>query len=69
MADGRPLKEVEWPAGCTLVAVRRDRAVLIPEGNTELRAGDIVTGFGAAGARSQVIERLRATSDDEISAP
>ncbi len=62
MADGRPLKEVHWPAGCTLVAVRRGRAVMIPDGNTELLAGDIVTGFGASGARSQVMERLRATS-------
>ena len=58
MADGRPVKEVHWPAGCTLVAVRRGRAVLVPEGDTELQAGDIVTGFGASGARTQVLERL-----------
>ena len=64
MADGRQVKEVHWPAGCTLVAIRRGRAVLVPEGDTTLQADDIVTGFGAAGARSQVLERLRATSDD-----
>jgi len=64
MADGRQVKEVHWPAGCTLVAIRRGRAVLVPEGDTALQADDIVTGFGAAGARSQVLERLRATSDD-----
>lgn len=69
MADGRALKEIHWPAGCTLVAIRRDRAVLIPEGNTVLEAGDIVTGFGASGARSQVVERLRATAVDEAPAP
>ena len=68
MADGRPLKEVHWPAGCTLVAIRRDRAVLIPDGNTQLRAGDIITGFGATGARSQVMERLRATSGESAPA-
>ena len=65
MADGRPLKEVHWPSGCTLVAVRRGRAVLVPEGDTVLQDGDIVTGFGAPGARNQVLERLRATSHDE----
>jgi CIC family chloride channel protein len=65
-ADGRPVKEVHWPAGCTLVAIRRGRAVLVPEGNTELAAGDIVTGFGMPGARSQVLERLTATSHEEI---
>jgi Trk K+ transport system NAD-binding subunit len=64
MADGRPVKEVHWPAGCTLVAVRRGRAVLVPEGDTLLQADDIITGFGAAGARTQVLERLRASSDD-----
>ncbi len=66
MADGRPVKEVHWPAGCTLVAIRRGRAVLVPEGDTQLLADDIVTGFGAPGARSQVLERLRATSDDTV---
>ncbi len=64
VADGRQLKEVRWPPGCTLVAVRRGRAVLIPEGNTVLQDGDVVTGFGAPGARSQVVERLRATSTE-----
>ena len=66
MADGREVKEVHWPAGCTLVAVRRGRAVLVPEGDTRLQADDIVTGFGTPGARLQVLERLRATSDDTV---
>jgi CIC family chloride channel protein len=65
VADTRTVKEVHWPAGCTLVAIRRGRAVLVPEGNTELAAGDIVTGFGMPGARSQVMERLMATSSDD----
>jgi CIC family chloride channel protein len=69
LADGRPVKEVHWPAGCTLVAVRRGRAVLVPEGDTELASGDIVTGFGMPGARSQVMERLMATSHDEAGSP
>ena len=38
--------------------------MLVPDGDSELQADDIVTGFGAPGARSQVLERLRATSDD-----
>jgi hypothetical protein len=62
MADGRIVRQVHWPAGCTLVAVRRGRAIMVPDGNTELQSGDIVTGFGASGARDQVMERLRATS-------
>ena len=65
VADGRTVKEVHWPAGCTLVAVRRGRAVLVPEGDTVLASDDIVTGFGMPGARSQVMERLAATSPED----
>ena len=71
-ADGRQIKEVRWPGGCTLVAIRRGRAVLVPEGNTVLQEGDIVTGFGAPGARRQVIDRLDEEQDagsDDAGAP
>jgi CIC family chloride channel protein len=64
VADGRPLRFVEWPAGCTLVSVRRGRSVLIPDGNTELHAGDVVTAFGAPSARTEVLERLRAAAPE-----
>jgi CIC family chloride channel protein len=60
VADGHSLRDVEWPAGCTLVSVRRGRSVLIPDGNTELHAGDVVTAFGDPAARTEVLERLRA---------
>lgn len=69
LADDRQVKEVRWPPGCTLVAIRRGRAVLVPEGNTIMQEGDIVTGFGAPGARAQVLERLRATAPDENAEP
>jgi len=59
-ADGVALKDVHWPHGSTLVAIRRGPAVLIPDGTTVLEAGDIITGFGAADARAQVMEKLRA---------
>ena len=62
VADGAPLREVDWPDGCTLVSVRRGRTVLIPDGNTELQAEDVITGFGGPAARNQVLERLRAGS-------
>jgi CIC family chloride channel protein len=64
-ADGHQLKDVHWPAGCTLVAIRRGRAVLVPEGNTVLQDGDIVTAFGASGLRREVLDRLHATLVEE----
>ena len=57
---------LRWPGGCTLVAIRRGRAVLVPEGNTVLQEGDIVTGFGAPGARRQVIDRLHEEPEVDI---
>ena len=59
-ADGSALRDVQWPHGCTLVAIRRGHAVLVPDGTTVLEAGDIITAFGAPDARARVMERLRA---------
>jgi CIC family chloride channel protein len=59
-ADGTALKDVRWPQGCTLVAIRRGHAVLVPDGMTVFEAGDIVTGFGGADSRDLVMDRLRA---------
>jgi len=64
-ADGHQLKDVPWPAGCTLVAIRRGRAVLVPEGNTVLLDGDIVTAFGASGLRRKVLDSLHANPIEE----
>jgi len=63
-ADGKLLKEVVWPEGCTLVSVRRERDVMVPDGDTRLELGDVVTAFGTVGARNRVIERLNATAEE-----
>jgi CIC family chloride channel protein len=57
-ADGRPLSEVAWPEGLTIVSIRRDRKVLVPTGPTVLRAGDVLTAFGNETARQRVTARL-----------
>ncbi len=43
VASGRPVREVAWPDGCTLVSVQRGRRLLVPSGDTVLEAGDVVT--------------------------
>jgi Trk K+ transport system NAD-binding subunit len=58
------VKEVAWPEGSTLVSVRRDRDVVVPTGNTVLRAGDVVTAFGTEASKSRVIERLNRGADE-----
>lgn len=68
MADGRLLKEAPIPSGVTLVSVRRGTTVLVPDGNTRLQAGDIVTVFARAGLYEQFLERLYAGDTEELAA-
>ncbi len=64
MADGKQVREVKWPQGSTLVSVRRGTAVLVPDGATELEAGDVVTAFGTALSKERMIARLIAGADE-----
>jgi len=64
IADRRPVKEVAWPEGSTLVSVRRGREVLVPTGNTILQADDVVTAFGTESSKRRVIERLNQGADE-----
>jgi len=64
IADGRPVKEIAWPEGITLVSVRRGREVVVPTGETELMAGDVLTAFGTEMAHRQAIERFNQGADE-----
>lgn len=64
IADGRKVRDVSWPEGSTLVSVRREREVLVPDGDTGLIAGDVVTAFGTESSRQRMIDRLNAGADE-----
>lgn len=64
MADNRAVRDVRWPHGSTLVSVRRGTEVQVPQGDTVLRAGDVVTAFGTTVSRERMIERLNAGADE-----
>jgi len=66
IADGRLLKEIPLPGGVTIVSVRRGRDVVVPDGNTRLRAGDMLTVFARHGLHEQLVERLRADDTAEL---
>lgn len=63
-ADGRLLREISWPEGCTVVSVRRHTDVMVPSGETFLEAGDVVTAFGTNRGQRRLIDRLNATGDE-----
>jgi chloride channel protein, CIC family len=62
--SGRLLKDVPWPTDCTLVSVRRRTVVYVPRGGTRLETGDVVTVFGTAEAKGQLIELLAHEQND-----
>jgi chloride channel protein, CIC family len=64
IADGRRVRDVAWPEGSTLVSIRRNREVLVPTGDTEMIAGDVVTAFGTPSSRQRMIDRLNAGADE-----
>jgi len=51
---GLPLRKVELPEECLLVSVQHDTQLLIPHGDTQLKAGDRVTVL----AKEQALPRL-----------
>jgi APA family basic amino acid/polyamine antiporter len=54
---GRALREVRWPKGCLVALVHREGSMVVPSGQTTLRAGDRLTVIGDPNG----IETLRAT--------
>ncbi|HEY7703902.1 MAG TPA: chloride channel protein [Acidimicrobiia bacterium] len=64
MADGRLVREVSWPEGSTLVSIQRGRAVIVPSGESMLRADDLVTAFGTEASKRQMIDRLNASGEE-----
>jgi Trk K+ transport system NAD-binding subunit len=62
--SGSLLKDVNWPQDCTLVSVRRRTVVYVPRGGTRLEAGDVVTVFGTAEAKKQLVELLAHEQSD-----
>jgi CIC family chloride channel protein len=64
IADSRRVREVTWPEGSTLVSIRRGRQVLVPDGDSMLLSGDVVTAFGTDASKRRMIDRLNAGADE-----
>ena len=39
---GQRIRHIKWPPGCVVASIRRGHKVVIPQGNTGLRAGDLL---------------------------
>jgi hypothetical protein len=56
---GQQIREVAWPPGALVVAVRRARLTFAPNGRTDLRAGDRVSILVRREDAETLVERLR----------
>jgi CIC family chloride channel protein len=64
-AAGRRLSEIDLPADCLIVSVRRGRKLYIAHGRTVLRPEDLVTVFAADECLSEVQKRLTGQASPE----
>jgi len=56
---GKHVREIAWPAGCVIASLRRGRHVLIPHGETQLRAGDVLIAVINTAAEAEVARICR----------
>lgn len=66
---GRLVSEVTWPREAVLVAIERDRALVVPRGDLRLLAGDHVSIFATPAARAAVDDLLDAPGIGSIPEP
>jgi Trk K+ transport system NAD-binding subunit len=57
-----PLKRLDLPKECLIALVKRGSEVRVPDGDSELRLGDIVTLIGQRDA----VEQLETTLETDI---
>jgi trk system potassium uptake protein len=57
-ADGKDIEELRFPRDSTVVAIIRDDHVIVPRGDTVLRAGDEVLVLTSPEAEEEVVRRL-----------
>ncbi len=50
---GKRVSEVAWPRDCVIATLRRGRQVLIPHGDTMLKAGDVLVAAVEGDARNE----------------
>jgi CIC family chloride channel protein len=56
-AANKPVNAIPWPRECLVASIRRGNRLIIPHGETILRAGDVLMVVAEPAAQSQ-LDRL-----------
>jgi CIC family chloride channel protein len=65
---GKRVKEIAWPREAVIASLRRGRLVLVPDGGTVLRAGDVLVVVAESAAQAE-LRRLCAPSATPLERP
>lgn len=56
LCAGKMIKEIDWPEDCLIASLRRGRQTIIPNGDTQLSAGDIMVIVADEIVRQEVLD-------------
>lgn len=62
--DGKEVREIAWPANCLVASLRKGHNVIIPHGETQLSAGNILVVVMESGSGEQVADLCKAESKE-----
>ncbi|WP_206458518.1 ClC family H(+)/Cl(-) exchange transporter [Anaerovorax sp. IOR16] len=67
-ADGSQVRDITWPSGCLLIAVKREGSEIIPKGHTKILAGDYLVCLAPINEETKIrTHLLRLTESSEHS--
>ncbi len=58
LSEGKKVSEILWPAGCLLIAVKREGVELIPKGATKILAGDYLVCLASMNEETKIRSQL-----------
>ena len=56
--DGKCIKDISWPSNCLVVAINRGYVEILPNGSTEILAGDYLTIMTDQNTAYEVLEKI-----------
>jgi Trk K+ transport system NAD-binding subunit len=56
--EGKRIKDIKWPSNCLVVAITRGYVEILPNGSTEILAGDYITFMTDQSDSSEVLEKV-----------
>ncbi len=63
-AAGRTVRDVLWPAGARIALLQQGDRMIIPDGNSDIRVGDVLTAVGETSNEEEFLHLLTETAGE-----